>query len=534
MSHAVVRRDALVARLLVVLASFAFRLPELVHAGEVNSDSAIVGLQAMHVMKGETSAFLWGSGYQSAADAYWAAPFFAFFGKTPFSLVFSALTLHVLATLAMLSMGERHARLARLSRPSYAGALVSLPLVLTTAAIHTYALYPPRQLSITAALVALWLVDRASTSRFRLGHLFGGAALSGLACAADPYALVFVPLVGLSVALSSLESPMGRAHVRLLASSRDRRDVAVRLGAALFGAATGAVPVWLMWRSQGARLGVTNLDASRVAHNTKLLLETCGPWAFGMTSYYARVSMDYAPWDMHPAYALFAKAGGCLFLAFFPAALLLAVTKRRLRFASRRAGVVGALALPLTLYGFLTSVMVMDHFSMRYLASIPLLAPFALVPLLVSLGPKRLAWLLVAPLAAAGISGWVSFGPDVRGPLVAPRPDGPTDEARLHEALSREGVTYAMADYWTAYRVTFVTQEGLVVVPTHEKQDRYRSYRDAFERASRVAYLVDPKRSSEAPEAVGEALAKGELCGKGRVRRADVGRFVVFVVDRAL
>ena len=114
--------------------------------------------------------------------------------------------------------------------------------MLTTAAIHTYALYPPRQLSITAALVALWLVDRASTSRFRLGHLFGGAALSGLACAADPYALVFVPLVGLSVALSSLEGPMGRAHVRLLASSRDRRDVAVRLGAALFGAATGAVP----------------------------------------------------------------------------------------------------------------------------------------------------------------------------------------------------------------------------------------------------------------------------------------------------
>jgi hypothetical protein len=188
--------------------------------------------------------------------------------------------------------------------------------------------------------------------------------------------------------------------------------------------------------------------------------------------------------------------------------------------------------LPLTLYGFLTSVMVMDHFSMRYLASIPLLAPFALVPLLVSLGPKRLAWLLVAPLAAAGISGWVSFGPDVRGPFVAPRPEGPTDEARLHDALSREGVSYAMADYWTAYRVTFVTQEGLVVVPTHEKQDRYRPYRDAFERAPRVAYLVDPKRSSEAPEAVGEALAKGDLCGKGRIHRADVGRFVVFVLER--
>lgn len=526
------RRRWLAARAAVVGLSFAFRAPELVHAREVNSDSAIVGLQAMHLGRGELSAFLWGSGYQSAADAYWAMPFFGVFGPTPVALVLSALCLHVVATLALLSVGERHARLAGVPNPAFAGALLALPLVFTTAAIHTYALFPPRQLAITLALLALALVDGASSRARPTVHLALGGALASLACAADPYALSFAPLAGLSLALAALDEPGGRARVPLKLQAL--RGIFGQLGAGAAGALAGGLVVLAMWRSDGAKLGVTSLDTSRLARNLHLFTAECGPWAFGSKSYYARHMMDYVPWEPPRAYTLFATGAACLFLALFPAALLLALTTRRLAYATRRAGVVGALALPLGLAGFLTSVMVMDHFSMRYLASVPLLLPLALTPLLGTLGPRRLAVVLAPVLVATGVSGWVSFGPDVRGPFIAERAPGPTDEARVADYLAERGVTYAMADYWTAYRVSFVTAERLIVIPRHAAQDRYAPYRRAFAERARVAYLIDPLRTGEAPDAVADELARGALLAPvAQTTRATVGRFTVFVVERS-
>lgn len=522
-------KKAAYARAAIVFLSFGFRLPELVHAREVNSDAAIVGLQAMHLARGELSAFLWGSGYQSAADAYWAVPFFAVLGPTPVALVLSALTLHTIATLAVFSFAERHAKLARLPNPAFAAALLSLPLVFTTAAIHTYALYPPRQLSITCAMLALVLADRAVSGKRPWLAFAGAGFLASFACAADPYALVFAPLVALSVLAASLDTEDGS---RLSLSRASVTLAGKRLGVGALGAALGLVPLLLLWRSSGAKLGVTNTDSSRFAHNLELFTRECGPWAFGSKSYYARHMMDYAPWEPPASYTLFAKGAACIFLAFFPAAALLSLFAKHLPYATRRAGVVGFVALPLTLYGFMTSVMVMDHFSMRYLASVPLLVPFALAPLLATLGPRKLAGLLAPTLVAAGVSGWVSFGPDVDGPFVARRTPGLTDEERVTAFLGERGVESAMADYWTSYRVSFVTAEKLRVVPTHAAQDRYAPYRRTFEAAGKVAYLIDPLRTGESADAVAEALAKGELVGKGRVERASVGRFTVFVVDR--
>ena len=59
--------------LALLAASYAFRLPPLLNARSTNSDAAVVGLQAMHISRGELSPFLWGSGYQTSADAFVAA-----------------------------------------------------------------------------------------------------------------------------------------------------------------------------------------------------------------------------------------------------------------------------------------------------------------------------------------------------------------------------------------------------------------------------------------------------------------------------
>jgi hypothetical protein len=54
-----------------------------------------------------------------------------------------------------------------------------------------------------------------------------------------------------------------------------------------------------------------------------------------------------------------------------------------------------------------------------------------------------------------------------------------------------------MADYWSAYRLTFLFREAIPVVPLHETQDRYPPYRDTYAHAKTVAYVFDSLRSFE-------------------------------------
>ena len=128
------------ATLTLVLGSYAFRLPALLNARSTNSDAAVVGLQAMHMLRGELSPFLWGSGYQTSADSLVAAMFFAVLGPSPLVLMLSALSLHVLATFLVFTMLRR--RFA-----PWVALLATLPLVVSPSSVHSYALYPPRQVS---------------------------------------------------------------------------------------------------------------------------------------------------------------------------------------------------------------------------------------------------------------------------------------------------------------------------------------------------------------------------------------------------
>ena len=72
---------------LLVVASVAARLPALVNARGVNSDAAVVGLQAMHILHGEWSWYLWGAGYQASLDAALVAAAFAVTGPSALTLM---------------------------------------------------------------------------------------------------------------------------------------------------------------------------------------------------------------------------------------------------------------------------------------------------------------------------------------------------------------------------------------------------------------------------------------------------------------
>jgi hypothetical protein len=388
-------------------------------------------------------------------------------------------------------------------------ALAVLPLVFTSAPLQTYILYPPREAALTLAVAALFVFDRAADAGRPLLFALAGAVLA-LACFADPYALVLAPPIGafgFACALRRDDAP---------GSSR-------RALGAVAGAALGAIPFFLLRTSARATTGQLTLDGSVITKNAREFLVPCLRWTLGGAAWSASSAMRYEPWDGPlVAQAVLVAGGTLLFVAICGGGAC--VLARGLPWSVRRLAVAGGLAVPVTIGGYLVSPMVIDVFSSRYLVAIVVLAPFAIAPLAAALDARRLALLLAAPAVACGLAGWVGYGPFLR----APGPE-PTDEELVAGVLEAHGVRAAVADYWTAYRLTFLTRERLVVVPPTKSEDRYAPYRAAFDGASRVAYVFDPERSREAPDWIAGRLGPAML----HAETLHAGRFTAVLFDRS-
>src|SRR5262249_28735121 len=117
---------------LVVLTALSvlFRLPPLLNARAVHSDAAIVGLQALHILKGEWSWFIWGAPYQGSIDALLVAIGFLVGSATPLMLMLVPLIGHLLLTWLAFDVLSK-----RLDR--WSAFVAVLPLVFAPHAINT-------------------------------------------------------------------------------------------------------------------------------------------------------------------------------------------------------------------------------------------------------------------------------------------------------------------------------------------------------------------------------------------------------------
>ncbi|MBS2013850.1 MAG: hypothetical protein JST00_13255 [Deltaproteobacteria bacterium] len=497
--------------LALVAASYAYRLPALLNARSTNSDAAVVGLQAMHMLRGEWSAFLWGSGYQTSADSLVAALWFAVFGASPFVLMLSALTLHVGSTLMVFGMMRRRF-------DPWVAFLVTMPMVVTPSSVHSYALYPPRQASLTLAMAAFFALDTAAFGRSdpprerrTLAWVATGGLLATLAVGADPYPLLLLPLVSLYAVVVSLHE----------ANAQQR---GARVMAFFGGALVGLAPFWILHRLPGAKSGPMGFTTTMLSHHWKLLVDECLPWALSYKVYFARDVMDYKPWDA-PAFGALGILGALCLAGMLAYAL---VAPASVPVPTRRLSWVGALCFPLAIGAFLVSVMSMDHFSMRYLAVLTLMTPFGVAAAAHTLGPRRFLPLFLPHLLASAIGGWVGYGPFVRGLVPVRETPELKDDYALFDLLKGRGIRYAMADYWASYRLTLLFREELVVVPRNPSEDRYAPYRQALEAQATYAYVFDPGRSRE-------DLQSAELdlfAESARVEKLAAGRLTVFLVTR--
>lgn len=507
------RASALLPWAALLIPSIVYRLPPLANADGTNADAAICGLQAIHIVRGQLSLFLHGSGYQTSVDSFIAALFFLPFGPSGLALMLSTLTGHLVLTGLAFSVLRRHL-------PTWTAVLATLPLVFTPGPLHTYILYPPRQASLTLAMAAFFAVEVAGGSLTRLAV---GAALGGVACFADPYAMIFLPILGLHALLVARDSAP---------APPDRTTFLRRVGAIAGGGLAGLVPFRLLTHSAGASRGPMTLTATVVRRNAKLLWEDALPCLFGTKVYFETHGSDWGPW--HPPMAV--RALELVGAASFVGALVFGAAafpmSKRLPWGARRLGLVGALMAPVAVGGFLVSPMVMDFFSTRYLAALTLLSPFALVPAARLLGTRRFALSIAPYLASAALAGWVHYGSDVQGAHLASRAAMANDEHRLGKLLREKGIHYATADYWVTYRLSLLYREDPAFVPTNPAEDRYKPHRDGFEAAQRVAYVYDARRSREEKGSVEARVRRGDTGFERDCEHLEAGEFTIVLLTR--
>ncbi len=484
-------------------------LPALLNAAGLHSDGAVVGLQAKHLLHGEWSWFLWGSGYQTVVDSVSAALLFLVLGSTPLALTLSPFLGYL--TLVIFAF----ATVRRRFQP-WPSALLVAPLVVVTGPLHIYMFSPPRQVALTLIFAAIWLLDSASFGRRRELKLAGGALLAGLSGFADPYALLFLPALFLFLVLTALT-----------ADTPNRLRV---LAAGLTAGLVGLIPVWLLTHTPNASHGVLQLDAGILRHNLDLL-ETCLPFLLGTTAYFSPGRPTVEAWPAPVWFRAIQLAGAGLLLIGIAFGGLASLS-RRFTPGVRRFAVLGALMLPVTLLGFSLSVMVMDRLSARYLVAIVLMAPFALAPALTALGPRRFAVLLAPYLLSVTVAGWLGYGGETRG-LAIVRADGrATDEFALQALLRARGVSAGIADYWVAYRLTFLFDERAIIIPRHPQLDRYPPYRARVAAESRIAYIFDPWRSKEGLDETVATFRAPESVFSPDAELLHAGRYSVLLLQR--
>ena len=503
--------NALLSLLVVAALTVTIRLPFLLHGDRFfDSDEAVEGLMARHVLKGELPVFLWGQRYKGVPEVYLNAAVFAVTGSSVVALKATTLACFALAVClqfllvarmfshrvawmatALLVVGPPSLVLWTLSaNPEVvltllAGAAMGLALLewersgsrlsLAIAAgavgfglwVHQYILY----YVVALAAYAMWT---SAALRTRLREIAAGhglplwlrvatAAVGAIAAVYFALGLMAFVTSGFDVTIGGLfiglKNPqklwrLSAALLILYGGTRfagqlvqpNHRDERPLALAGLIGFLIGYAPV-LAANHGSLSLPLTRMDASDLVHATATIATFIVPMALGFRT----PSTEWLP--VSPWFGLI--LAGLVSLSFF---------------ALRRRGIppffhIFLVAVPIV---FVASGSYHDPQSYRYV--MPL---FGALPVVLAVGIDQMGqWSKLAAAAAFGsllvmfaaqeLAWYQRLVPDTRSPAAL-------------ECFASNGVRGALADYWMSYKLTFLSGERVIVAPTNGV-DRYPPY----------------------------------------------------------
>jgi 4-amino-4-deoxy-L-arabinose transferase-like glycosyltransferase len=403
---------ALVAGGAIGLRVFAYRSA----LGIPDSDEAVVGLMARHILHGQFTTFYWGQPYGGSQEAVVTAPLLAIFGSGWLALRIEPMLLSAVAAALVWRVGRR-----TIGKP--AAAVAGL----------LFLIWPPfllfelgRQLGFYASaivycalllLLALRVVESPSRGRVALLGLVLGLALW------DDVQLVpvMLPLVGWTLW---------------------RRPQALRhLWAGLAAGVVGALP-WLLWNVHHHLNSFHSsiADTTSYLHRLRLFASPLLPMLLAFRAPFSQQALlGTAATDV--------LYGGLLILFAYGA-------------YRRRHENVALLYTVAIVFPFVYAIAAQTLFSQepRYLLT---LAPVLvlLVAQVATTFPRALVL-----IAVAGVVSVVTlYRMDVWARTVPPDPPkAPRELGPLVRMLDRAGVDHVYAQYWVAYRIDFDTRERIV------------------------------------------------------------------------
>jgi hypothetical protein len=458
--------------LALIVLFVGFRVPILINPGEINSDGAVTGLQALQMLRGEFNIFHWGRDYLTSFDALVVSPFFAVFGATPLVLVLVTLV-GQLAPIILVYLIT-----SQLLGPSKA-LLLALPCVFMSMATNVYLYFCVRQWCIALAFLAVYFISRATELVRPKSMLVLGIISMILSTGVDLFSVQLVPPVALLVLLSSL------------VGVKSPRQAWPKLLFAIGGVIAGG---WMAINARAA-LGLTPGRATLLFElwrkNWPLLKDLCLPWLFG-TKVIVHGQLTYELQRGPLAYETIAP-----FAIFIP---LLAIASGaglfffcRIPYRVRIFGAFGSAVTTCCLIGFIFSITTEDVMAARLLFPLLLSFPLACAPLAWLMPSLRSLAILLSPyLVTAAVGGWLSNGVLVDGVKPVQTVKGSMVEDRALALFLREkGLQYAGANFWLAYRLSLIFKEQPIVIPIWG-EELYPRWFDEFNAANKVAYISHP------------------------------------------
>jgi 4-amino-4-deoxy-L-arabinose transferase-like glycosyltransferase len=441
-----------------------------------NSDEAMVGLAARHILQGERPVFFYGQAYLGSLDSWLIAFAFAIFGDTVESIRLVQIVLYAGTMITAYLMARRvldDEWAARATALLYA---IPIPLV-TTYTTATLGGYGETLLIGNVLLLLIYRLDHMPSSRWTW--------------------VAFGLIAGLGF-WTSVMTMVYAVPAALWLLWRVRRAVWPGLLSAALAFLVGSAPWWVaLVEMQGAPLREMLGIGERGVALAGSFLNDVALHAFYWVTFGSTVLFSLRfPWSSELIAPLLAP------IALAINALAIGYAIRNLK-SNRRMLPLWGLALCLTA-GFIFTSFGNDP-SGRYF--LPLYLPLSIcVAALSSYLRRRKVWLgglMLAALLGYNLLTTVAAATRVP-PGVTTQFDAVTSidwrqDDELIEFLDAHGVTRGYSNYWVAYRLAFRSDERIIFAPrlpyhtdfrytTHD--DRYPVYTTMVDAAPRAAYIT--------------------------------------------
>ena len=456
--------------------------------GIPNSDEAVIGLMARHVIDGEFTTFFWGESYGGSQEALLAVPGFLIAGSGWLALRIVPLGLFLVGLLLVWRIGLR-----------------TIGKRGAAAAVALYWVWPPYVIyHVTLAfgfygsgvvycallvLLALRIVERPDRTRVGLFGLVLGLAFWQTS--------QIVPIAIPVIAWTIWKQPKCLRHAW----------VAVAL------ALLGALP-WIVWNitHDWGSLSLPSGAESSYAHRLRLFVSPVLPMMLGLRTPFSQDALLPAP------------LVGLIYLGLCVLFLYGAYRSRR-----RNVSLLYAVAAVFPfVYGL--AAQTFNSSDPRYV--------IALTPVLVLLVAQLMTeWLRGTVILAVACA--VSFATLHRMeslplPLASGKPMAPRDLAPLISALDREHLDRVYAPYWLAYVLTFDTRERIIAVENRFDEVTFVDGRAIMPRPTLLRY--EPYRREVEASPHGLVFFRDGLDSipiipqleRQGYRRIPVGQFVIF------